>query len=482
VAASFYWHDYETWGSVPAKDRPCQFAGLRTDLDLQEIGEPLVMFCRPADDVLPQPEACLVTGITPQRAMREGVPEAEFASAIQQVLAESGTCSVGYNSVRFDDEVTRCLFYRNLRDPYAHAYRNGNSRWDLIDVLRLAHALRPEGIVWPEREPVVASFKLEHLTAANGIPHVGAHDALADVRATIALARLLKQHQPKLFGYALTLRDKHHVRALLAKAVPLLHASQRFSASLGCIAPVISVAQHPGNPNALLCFDLRQDPAMLLDLSIDEIRARLFTAADKLPDGVERLPVKGIKVNAGPMLAPMSTLTSDAAQRWSIDPDTVAKHARHAADAAAEIASRLQQVFAPGADKASEALADPDLMLYSGGFFSDNDRRTMDRLVTLAPDALAAEHPAFEDARLATMLFRMRARSWPETLTECEREDWDAWRFERLTDPDAGGSISIDDYQQRIEQLRVERADDPAAIAVLDALEAWAESIMDAGI
>ncbi len=481
MADSFYWHDYETWGAVPAKDRPCQFAGQRTDADLNPIADPLVLFCRPADDLLPQPDACLVTGITPQRAAREGIPEAEFARALQRQLALPGTCGVGYNSIRFDDEVTRYLFYRNCLDPYAHAFRNGNSRWDLIDALRLAHALRPDGIQWPEREPGVASFKLEHLTAANGIPHSGAHDALADVQATIALARLLKQAQPRLFAYLLTLRDAGKVRELLAAGGPVLHVSQRYPAAQGCLAPVGVIGTHPDNAKQLFCFDLRHDPGSLLDLSLDDIRERLFTPSDQLPDGVERIPVKGLKVNASPVLAPLATLGAAAAERWDIDRQQVLANAARLAECRDGIAAKLQQVYR---DRTHPPQADPELALYGGGFFSDRDRRRMDDLQALSPAELAAANPRFDDARLPTLLFRMRARSWPDTLTAAEREDWDAWRLERLTDPDAGGSITIDAFEQRIAELRealvAEPEPDEARLRLLAELEQWAEQTMDA--
>ena len=492
MAESYYWHDYETWGAIPARDRPCQFAGLRTDAELNPVGDPLVLFSRPADDLLPHPDACLITGITPQHAVREGIPEAEFALAIQRELAVPGTCGVGYNSLHFDDEVTRYLFYRNLLDPYAHAFRNGNSRWDLIDVLRLAHALRPDGIQWPEREPGVASFKLEHLTAANDIDHAGAHDALADVRATIGMARRLKQAQPRLFDYALTLRDTGKVLALIDKGRPLLHVSQRYPAAQGCIAPVAIAGMHPDFAKKYFCFDLRQDPAMLLDLSVEQIRARLFTPAAELPEGVERIPLKGIKSNAAPMLAPLGTLEPAAAARWDIDLQQVERHADRIAQSKRLIADKLAEVYR-GQQHPVET--DPDLTLYSGGFFSDADRRRMQALHDLSPQALAHHQPRFEDQRLPTLLFRMRARSWPETLTDTEREDWDAWRLERLTIPDAGGSVTIDGFVQRIAELRDEavsesapkpmsepmlkQAQVPTRLALLARLEEWAEQIMD---
>ncbi len=479
MPSSFYWYDYETWGNDPARDRPCQFAGLRTDTDLNEVGEPLVLFARPAADLLPQPEACLVTGITPAHALAEGVPEAEFARTIQQALAAPGTCSVGYNSLRFDDRVNNWLFYRNLLDPYAHAWQHENSRWDLIDVLRLAHALRPEGIRWPEREPGVASFKLEDLTAANGVAHEGAHDALADVRATLALARLLRVAQPRLFAYALKLRDKAHVAERLAAGEPLLHVSQRYPAAQGCIAPVVQVARHPQNKNEVFCFDLREDPAQLLALPADELQLRLFSSNQDRPEGVERLPVKGVKLNASPMLAPIKTLTPAAADRWRIDLDQVSRHARQALDHRAEIDKRLGEAIA-ARDAGRPTPTDPEQMLYSGGFFSNQDRRLMDELARLSPTELREARPRFEDARLPTLLFRMRARSWPETLSEAEREDWDAWRFERLTDPDAGASITIDAYDAKLASLRAERGADPRALAILDQLKAWGEELMSA--
>jgi len=108
---SFYWHDYETFGVDPQRDRAVQFAGIRTDFDFNIIGEPLVIYCKPADDTLPQPEACCVTGITPQLAAEKGKPEAEFIALIHEQMAQADTCTLGYNNLRFDDEVTRNLLY-----------------------------------------------------------------------------------------------------------------------------------------------------------------------------------------------------------------------------------------------------------------------------------------------------------------------------------------------------------------------------------
>lgn len=149
MTTSFYWHDYETWGTDPRRDRAVQFAGLRTDLDFNPIGRPLMVYAKPADDMLPQPGACLVTGITPQHARKEGVCEADFFRAVHDELSRPGTCALGYNSIRFDDEFTRYGLYRNFYDPYAREWQNGNSRWDIIDTVRLMRALRRKGSTGP---------------------------------------------------------------------------------------------------------------------------------------------------------------------------------------------------------------------------------------------------------------------------------------------------------------------------------------------
>jgi exodeoxyribonuclease-1 len=468
---SFYWHDYETWGAQPAVDRPAQFAGLRTDLDFNPIGEPLVIYARPADDFLPQPEACLITGITPQLARDKGAPEADFFRFIHDELAQPGTCALGYNTLRFDDEVTRYGLYRNFFDPYAREWQNGNSRWDMIDVVRLTHALRPEGIAWPEREPGLTSFRLEDLTAANDIEHAGAHDALADVRATIALARLIRGRQPKLFAFALNNRDKHKLATQLnvQAANPVLHVSARYPARLGCIAAVVPLAMHPSNRNGVIVYDLRVDPTPLLSLSAEQIRTRLYTASADLADAVERIPLKVVHLNRAPVIVPMGTLTEAARTRWQMDVQAEGRHLdalRHADG----LAEKLAEVFDDRGQFPPQP--DPDRDLY-GGFLSDADRRRCDQVRHTAPAELGLLHVAFDAAKLAELLFRYRARNWPETLSADERRRWEEFRRERLTQPGAGASIVLDDYRRQLSRLAVDSALTPERRAVLDALLDW---------
>lgn len=305
---TFLWHDYETFGANGRRDRPAQFAAIRTDTDLNELGEPLMLYCQPAPDFLPDPVSCLITGITPQHCLQHGVPERQFAKAIEQALSLPGTVGVGYNTIRFDDEFTRHLFWRCLIDPYAREWQNDCGRWDLLDVVRTANALRPEGITWPTKPEGGASFKLTDLTAANGLVHEAAHDALSDVRATIALARLIKSAQPRLFDFCLGLHKKRRVLVELglpasqAHAKPFWHVSGMFGAERGCLALMWPLAMHPHNKNELLAWDLLHNPQTLATLNAADIRQRMFTKAADLPAGVARLPIKTIHLNKSPMV------------------------------------------------------------------------------------------------------------------------------------------------------------------------------------
>jgi len=473
---TFLWHDYETFGAVPRRDRPAQFAAIRTDADLNEVGEPLMLYCQPAPDFLPNPEACLLTGITPQLCLERGVPEHEFAAQIEQAFAQTGTIGVGYNTIRFDDEVTRFLFWRNLMDPYAREWQNDCGRWDLLDVVRLTYALRPDGIVWPKKEDGSPSFKLEDLARANGLLHEAAHDALSDVRATIALARLIRDKQPRLFEFALGLHKKDRVAAelglpaTLQGAKPFLHVSGMFPAERGCIAVMWPLAQHPSNKNEILAWDLAHDPAELAGLGAEDIRLRLFTRSADLPEGMSRLPLKSVHLNKSPMVVGnLRTLTPAMAARWQIDLELAARHAE-----AARSLPDLSAIWAEVFRRPDEAARDVDEDLY-GGFVGNNDRRELNHLRGLSPTALAAARSSFADPRLEELVFRYRARNFPATLSEEEAERWEAHRAERLLEG-AGGALAVDEYFAQIDALG-ESADERGE-AILGALYDYAEAIV----
>ena len=449
---SYYWHDYETFGIHPGKDRPVQFAGIRTDLDFNIIDEPFEIFCKPADDFLPNPEACLITGITPQQALLKGIPEAEFAARINQQFSVPATCTLGYNNIRFDDEVSRYLFYRNFIDPYAREWQNGNSRWDIIDLARVTYALRPEGIEWPMREDGLPSFRLEDLTTANNLTHEAAHDALSDVHATIAVAKLIRDKQPRLFEFVFKNKNKQAVSKLLDIQLkePVLHTSGMFRSEFGSTAMVVPVAKHPTNSNGIVVFDLRQNPEALINEEPEEIAYRLFSPQSDLPEGIERIALKTVHINKSPVVAPLNTLNADAAKRTQIDIATGMKHLEMIRQCEG-LEEKIQEVFMEQEFEPSE---DPDLSLYSGGFFSPADRNEMNRIIKTSPHDLGNLMPSFEDGRLPEMFFRYKARNYSDQLKTDEQEEWQEYRRNKLTDPQSSQGLGFAEFDYLMAEIR----------------------------
>nr|WP_256354982.1 exodeoxyribonuclease I [Pseudomonas sp. sia0905] len=457
-----FWYDYETTGIDPRRDRPLQVAGIRTDEQLNEIDTPINLYCQPGDDILPHPAACMITGIGPDRLAREGLSEAEFMTRVHAELARPGTCGVGYNSLRFDDEVTRYSLYRNFFDPYAREWQGGNSRWDLIDMVRTAYALRPESIEWPQDEQGV-SLKLERLTAANGIDHGQAHDALSDVRATIALARLIRERQPKLYDYLYGLRSKQQVLDQIRLLQPLVHVSGRFSGARHYLAVVLPLAWHPRNRNALIVCDLHLDTAPLHDEDADTLRQRLYTRRDEL-GGELPVPLKLIHINRCPVVAPLGVLRDEDCQRLQLDKTELQARAKRLADTQEQWRDKLPQVYT---EESFASVMDPEQQLYDG-FIGDRDRRLCEQVRNCDPSQLAAQSWPFDDARLPELLFRYRARNFATTLSSEEQQRWHAFCRQRLTQPELGAPNTLVSFETEMARYLTEANESQQAT-----LHAW---------
>lgn len=469
---TFLWHDYETFGADPRRDRPVQFAAQRTTLDLEPIGDPCTYLCQPPRDRLPHPQACLITGLVPQDAQHDGMIEAEFAAALHEQFATPGTCAAGFNSIRFDDEVTRHLLYRNFFDPYAREYEHGNSRWDLIDLARFCYALRPQGIEWPTREDGSPSFKLEHLATANHLHQARAHDALSDVETTIALARLLRVRQPRLFEWYFALRRKQRVFELLdiARMTPLLHVSQRYPANRGCLAMIAPIAEHPQRKNEIIVADLDADPSWA-QLGSDEIIERLYVPRGDLPEGVERVPLKTIHVNKSPALAPLSVLQGTDVARIKLDVDRCTAHLQ-TLRVTEGLASRVRDAFM---QERPRELADPELDLYAG-FPNDADRGRCAQVRATPAEELGSRDFGFLDVKYEELLFRYRARNWPQTLDHDETLRWLKHRRDTLMRETPLTGLTLDQYHAEIARLRIETPPGDQQ-ALLDRLDTWGHDL-----
>ena len=482
---SFYWYDFETFGLHRRKDRPAQFAGMRTDMAFNPVSQGEVLYAKPSTDYLPKPESCLVTGITPQECQAKGMAESEFAGEIWSKFNQPETISIGYNTLGFDDEVSRFLFWRNFLDPYSHQWKNGCSRWDIFPLICAVWALRGSGIQWPlwkdvdpnneDRDGVC--FKLEHLSQANGITHTHAHDALSDVEATLGLAKLIQQTEPRLWQWALDNRTKAAVTAAVEKG-PVVWVSPKFGQKHGFIRLASMISVNAQKPNEVFMWDLMHDPEELARMSAAELKSRLLVRRDSLPEGTEPLPVYRLLVNSSPFVcSALKVVTPERAEKFGLDLDVARQnHAKLQA-----ILPMLQGALLEFSENQEKPMpSDVDYGLYDGGFASREDARSMDVVRRSSPERLAdltaTRSIHFEDERLNTLLFRFRARNWPDTLTAKEAQAWRAFCQARLMDGQ-DDALTITDYFDEIDRLQENSWDNEAHQAVLEALYEWGEQL-----
>jgi len=472
---SLYWYDLETFGLDSKYHRIAQFAGVRTDMDLNIIEDPLVMYCRPSADFLPDPVSCMITGITPQQTLSQGLSEFEFVSKVFEKFSQPNTCVVGYNNIRFDDEFMRYAFYRNLYDPYEREWRDNNSRWDIMDLVRACYALRPAGINWPFREAGLPSFKLEDLTVANEISHEKAHDAYSDVVATINMAKLIKQKQPKLYDFVFNHRDKHSVARFLdtVRRPAVLHISGMYKSANGCMAVVMPVVKHPINKNGIVVLDLSYDPSHLDQWSIDEMRELIYSSSEDLPEGSERIPVKTIHLNRCPFVAPINTLNDEICKQYNIDLNQCYNN-RQIILSNKSIGDKLRKIFSEKKDYGQQ---DVDESLYNG-FFSSEDKAKLADLRLRSGDAFKNFDLPFADERLAELVFRFRARNYPEALSDDERSRWKEHCAARLNGKSGEVPMTLGEFQTRIGELKLTQGLSEKQMDVLSQLESYAGDVL----
>lgn len=406
---NFFFYDLETSGLNPREDRIMQFAGQRTDLDLNPIGEPVNILVKMTDEVLPSPSAIMVTKITPQITLRDGIKEAEFCKYVSEEIFTPGTIVVGYNTVRFDDEFMRATFWRNFYEPYEWEWKDERSRWDILDVVRMTRALRPEGINWPVREDGKPTNRLELITKLNGVSHEHAHDALSDVFATIAVAKLIKEKQPRLFEFLLKMRNKNEVKKIvnLENKKPFVYTSGKYASEFN--KTTVAFPLTSGRNGNVLVFDLRYN--------VEEILKSFYPV------------VKELGFNKCPAVAPIKVL--DEGDGWGeigLSREEVERNLevllKHP-----EFAEKMRSQAEEGIEfpKAIE----PEAALYEG-FLDDADRVKVMAVRNAEVEELADFHPDFHDERLPELLLHYKGRNFPKTLSEEESQKWQSYRKARL--------------------------------------------------
>lgn len=467
MAQSFFFYDLETSGLHARNDRIMQFAGQRTDLDFNPVGEPINELIRLSDDILPSPDALLVTGITPQATVVDGYSEAEFSKKLINEVFTADTITVGFNNVRFDDEFIRHLLWRNFYDPYEWSWKDGRSRWDMLDVVRMTRALRPEGIRWPVDDNGRTTNRLELLTKLNNVDHYKAHDALSDVIATIEVAKLIHGQHPQLFDYLLKIRSKREVMKIvnLEDKKPFVYTSGRYDAEHD--KTTVAFPLTSGRNGNVVVYDLRHDPRDIINKSAAELSSTFHASwEERQTEGFTKLPVKELQYNHVPAVAPVGVLEqSDGWKRIHLDVDTIEEHKKTLLSAP-HFAENIRTLFEQQPD--FKKSPDAESQLYDG-FVGDRDKIRMETVRNATERELADFHPHFIDERLDPLLLRYKARNYPKSLSEDEGMQWESWRAERITNRLPAFMKSLG--------AAAKRATDEQEF-VLQELQLWAESII----
>ncbi|MET0779480.1 MAG: exodeoxyribonuclease I [Candidatus Saccharimonadales bacterium] len=481
MAASFFFYDLETSGFSGKSHRIMQFAGLRTGMDLQPIGDPFNIFIKMTSENLPDVDAVLLTGITPQQTIADGVTEAEFLRTFTNEIAIPGTVFVGYNTIRFDDEFMRSLHYRNFYDPYEWQWQDQRSKWDMLDVVRMTRALRPAGIQWPFDSQGKPTNRLELLTALNKLGHEHAHDALSDVEATINVARLIMNKQPKLFDYLFKMREKKAVAALVETGEPFVYTSGSLDSEFEKTTVAVQICPHPDRAGSAIVYDLRYDPEAWASKTPEELAEAWRYKKERDPND-PKLPVKFIQYNHCPAIATMNVLDADpeTRMRLQLDKTVIQKHAaaiKRNKDLAGKLCKALE--IMESKKQAQPALVsteyDVDTAIYDG-FFSPADKPAMSVVRAAAPEELSSLGLKFKDQRLEALLPLYKARNYPKHLSSEEYEEWERFRANRLM---SGGQHSqLAKYLARLQDVIAKGGLTGHQEYLIEELKLYAESIM----
>lgn len=460
--SSYFFYDLETSGLDSRTHRVMQFAGRRTTMDFEPMGEPYNILVRLSDDILPEPQAILITGITPQMTLADGMSEREFCRLLVDEIFTPGTIATGFNNIRFDDEFVRHTLWRNFFDPYEWAWANGRSRWDLLDVVRMTRALRPDGIEWPVVDGIPVN-KLELIASANGLEHARAHDALSDVDALIQVARLIRSHQPKLYDYLLDMRQKNKLKALVDpdQPKPFVYSSGRYENEWQKTTVAVAIADN--RKSGAIVYDLRYDPRQFSALTTAELSARLFGTRDEVTALGGRIPAKELSYTRCPAVAPIGVLDEASWTRIGLSLETVQQHfSALMADTA--LRDKIAAAFAERPEY--PPASDVEGKLYDA-FISDQDKVKMSAVRAANASDLKDFGPQFADRRLPELLVRYKARQFPESLSDDERTAWEERRSAVL-------QAGLPRYMAEISRLAADATD----TYLLEELQLWAESIM----
>lgn len=477
---TFLFMDYETFNRNPKGGRASQFASLRTDYFLNiDADSAQNIFCEQTIDNIPSPQAALITKITPQKIIKiktgaiqlstssySFIPQVYneywFTYHINKEMSKNHTCTLGYNSYKFDDEFTRNLLYRNLFDPYEREWKNYNSRFDVYYLVIATFVLKPHLLNFPNaidktsKEPLfhsktglpLPSFRLEELSVANGIHHINAHDAFSDVEATIGIMKKIKDGDETFFSEMFSFRKKSNVDIWLSnnKKQPFIHISQYYGKenySLGVLFQIMTFNQE------VLCLNIALDVTPLILLEGEDLKNHLFPNKD---NGISS-PKNIVKFrhNQCPILANIKEYWH-IFENLQIDTSTFRKNLDLIKNNIELLKIKLHPLyfkeFAP-----ADPNTDSDLGIYNGFFSPDEVKQAKEVHIQIKENKFASFDYSEYSPRLKEMIFKIKARNFPFTLSPDEQNKWLLYSRNRVLDSNIGAELTLDQYYQEVEEL-----------------------------
>jgi exodeoxyribonuclease-1 len=460
---TYLFYDLETTGRSKCFDQILQFAAIRTDLNLNELERHQIQV-KLNCDVIPDPEAILIHHI-PVTDMLQGVAEIEAMTQIHALLNTPGTLSGGYNTLKFDDEFLRFSFHRNLLPPYTHQWANQCGRFDLYPLAQLYYLYHHECLNWPTTAEGKITLKLERLSQANQLATGAAHQAITDVEATVALARIFFKNK-EMWRYVMDFFDKAAELKRRAKIPDFLETAQEkypIALLVGAAGssdffqyPALSLGQHLHYKNQTLW--LRLDKKELATSTLDTFTQTTWVSHQK-PGETFLLPFTG---RFKKHLSPERTLITEQNLQWLSDN--------------APLLSEIQMHYR---DYKYPEIPNLDVQadLYTAGFLSREEERLCAQFHVVPPEKKALIAEQFPTARLQEITTRILGRHYPQHLSPTLREKWQGYLSQLPTNPstDWRGEqrLTKNMAQQKMVELKKANTENALNLQLLTALEQY---------
>ena len=458
---SLVFYDTETTGTDTAFSQILQFGAIRTDAELNIIDR-FEIRSQLQPHIVPSPGAMAVTGVTVKQLTDTTLPtHYQMMKAIREKLRSwSPAIFLGYNSLNFDEHLLRQAFYQTLHPLYL-TNTDGNSRIDILRLLHATHLFVPDAIVIPVKENGNPIFKLDQIAPHNGFAHEKAHDAMADVEATIHMCRLVREHAPQLWESFNRFSKKKAVTEYTFSE-PIFSLSE-FNYGRPYSSLVTAIGIHPKRNTDIFVFDLAIDPSLLAAMPPERHASQL----KKTPK-----PIRVIKSNACPTMRPAGEAPALAEAR-ALGMDELTRRA-NVLKSDATLRSALIEAYLSIGDDEEEPSQHIEHQIYDG-FYSSGDQEKLDAFHLAEWEKRPCLSSQLEDKRLRQISSRLIYFERPDLLDQVAKQGYDIAIAKRLlADETTVPWLTLPKAIAEIEHL-IEKADE----SKLDHLNEHREYLLD---